>query len=159
MSRTSLTNRWSGLTAAALLLASAGAAFGKPPHAPHHGRRGPPLIEQVLERHAERLGLDAQARARIEEIADAAQAESEPLRETLHALHDELRAELAKDAPEEATVMQLAERIGAAETDERKLRLRSMLRIRALLTEQQRAELVKIHAERRRDEPRHGPPR
>jgi Spy/CpxP family protein refolding chaperone len=45
--------------------------------------------------------------------------------------------------------MQQAEKIGALETDLQKQRLHTMLRIRALLTPEQRDELVKIHEERR----------
>jgi len=67
----------------------------------------------------------------------------------LVAAHEQMHALLAADVPDEAAVMQQAERIGALETDERKTRLRGMLQIRALLTPEQRALLVEIHEARR----------
>ncbi len=45
--------------------------------------------------------------------------------------------------------MRQAERIGAAKTELKKERLRTMLSIRALLTPEQRRELVRIHEEMR----------
>ena len=46
--------------------------------------------------------------------------------------------------------MQWADRIGAAETELKKQRLRTMLEVRALLSPEQRQKLVKIFEERRR---------
>jgi Spy/CpxP family protein refolding chaperone len=129
---------------------------GPPPRPPgdepprferHH--RGPPPFEDVLERHADRLGLDEATRAKVRAVAEAARPEGDRLREDLHAAHGEMRALLGQDAPDEAAVLAQAERIGAAETALQKQRLRTMLEIRALLTPEQRAELVKIHEERK----------
>jgi Spy/CpxP family protein refolding chaperone len=61
-----------------------------------------------------------------------------------------MRRLLGQDRPDEAAVMQQAERIGALEIELHKQRLRTMLRIRALLTPEQRRELVTIHGERHR---------
>ena len=138
-----------------LLLVVLLAAAGGPPSAgagEHHGRkhRRPPL-DALLERHAERLGLDAEALARIRAAADASRPEHERLGEELHALRMEMRALLDADAPDREAVMLLADRIGAAETALDKHRLTALLEIRALLTPEQRRELVRIHGERRRE--------
>jgi Spy/CpxP family protein refolding chaperone len=45
--------------------------------------------------------------------------------------------------------MQWADRVGAAETELKKQRLRTMLEVRALLSPEQRQKLVKIFEERR----------
>ncbi len=111
---------------------------------------GPPPFEDVLERHAGRLGLDAKTRQEIRTLADEARAESKELESTLHALHEELRNLLDQDSPDLDAALQQTERIGSAETSLHKLRLRTMLRIRALLTPEQRKELVRMHEERRR---------
>ncbi|MGH0028447.1 MAG: Spy/CpxP family protein refolding chaperone [Myxococcota bacterium] len=148
--------------AALLALAFASGALAQPPGPPGPGRHGPPPIERVLEKHAEQLGLDEATREQIEAIAAEARPESEALRETLRERHDELRRLLSEDAPDEDAVMAQAERIGAAEVALQKSRLRTMLRIRALLTPEQRAELVRIHEARGRRGPgaEHGrPPR
>lgn len=140
----------------ALLLVGAGAARAE---GPRWGGHGPPPMERVLERHAERLGLDDETRERIGAISDETHAAAEPLLEQLHELREQLHEALSAETPEESQVMSLADRIGAAETEARKLRLRSMLRIRALLSPAQREELVKIHEEMRERRGRLGPQR
>jgi Spy/CpxP family protein refolding chaperone len=113
----------------------------------HHNRR--PRFDRPLERHAERLKLDAATRERIRSIGAEAQREAEPMHERLREARDEMRRLLGQASPDEASVMQQAERLGTLETEMKKQRLRTMLRIRALLTPEQRQELVKIHEERR----------
>jgi Spy/CpxP family protein refolding chaperone len=115
------------------------------------GRRhhGPPPIDRVLEEHAEELGLDAATLQRVEEIADVAHEQEQPLREALHDEREELRALLDQDAPDEESVMRQLEAIGAAETQLHKHRLRTLLTVRALLTPEQRKELLRIFEERR----------
>ncbi len=133
---------------------------GGPPGPPPHHRGGPPPIERVLERNAERLGLDPATEAEIRAISSASRAEGERIRASLDAAHRTMRALLSQDAPAEAEVMRQAEQIGALETEAQKSRLRAMLRIRSLLTPEQRAVLVEIHEERRaRRGERRGPPR
>jgi Spy/CpxP family protein refolding chaperone len=133
-----------------LLAAAAGAGIvhaGEP-----HGRRHErPPFDQILERHAERLGLDAETLARIRAAADASRPEHERLAGELHALRLEMRTLLSADAPDREAVLRQADRIGAAETALDKHRLLTLLEIRALLTPEQRRELVRIHEERRRE--------
>ena len=131
-----------------------GAALAEPPR----DDRERPGIERILERHAERLQLDDATRAQIRALAEAGRAQSAPQREVLRRLHDEMHALLTADAPEEAAVLAKADEIGRAETALHKERLRTMLAIRALLTPEQRRELVRIHEEFRAKHPdwRHG---
>jgi Spy/CpxP family protein refolding chaperone len=114
-----------------------------------HGRHGGhgPGIERVLERNADRLGLDDATRARIRALAEQGREQRASERDAVHRLHDEMRALLTSDAPDADAVMAKADAIGAAETALQKQRLRTMLAIRALLTSEQRRELVKIHEE------------
>lgn len=144
----------------ALLLAFCGFAAttalaqppGPPPDhdgPPHMGRRGPPPIDRVLERHAGELGLDSATRAAIQQIAARSREVEEPLNEELHELHEGMRTLLDSDAPVLDDVMQWADRIGAAETELKKQRLRTMLEVRALLSPEQRQKLVKIFEERK----------
>ncbi len=109
----------------------------------------PPPFEAMLERHAERLGLEPAARSEIRSIAIAARDEARGLERRVRELHDELRTLLDQEKPDLEATLGQAERIGSAETDLHKLRLRTMLRIRDLLTPEQRRELVRIHEERR----------
>jgi Spy/CpxP family protein refolding chaperone len=113
------------------------------------GRRGPPPIDRVLERHADELGLDEGTRAAIPVIAARSRQIEQPLNEELHELHEGMRTLLEADAPKLDDVMQWADRIGAAETELKKQRLRTMLEVRALLSPEQRQKLVKIFEERK----------
>jgi Spy/CpxP family protein refolding chaperone len=101
----------------------------------------------LLERHADRLHLDDATREQIRALAAAGRERSEPRHEVLRRLHDEMHALLSSDAPDTDAVMAKAEEIGRAETELHKERLRTMLAIRALLTPEQRSELVRIHEE------------
>jgi len=161
---TSQWKRWTEALAAMLLvLTLAGvalaqqqpaAAGGAPPGEGRGRGHRPPPFDDMLERNAERLGLDDKTRAEIRGIADGAREESRGAEERLHGLHDEMRNLLDQPAPELEAVLHQVDRIGAAETELHKIRLRTMLRIRGLLTPEQRAELVRIHEEWRRG---HGP--
>lgn len=134
-------------------------AWGAPPPGDAHGpgRHRPPL-DDVLERHAGRLGLDERTRTEVRGIADAAREESRDVEAGLRTLHDEMRKLLDQEAPDLDGVLRQADRIGASETELSKLRLRTMLRIRGLLTPEQRQELVRIHEERRRKRGQGPPP-
>jgi Spy/CpxP family protein refolding chaperone len=131
------------------LLAAAGVVPSA--RAEHRGKHERPPLDDLLERHAERLGLDAETLASIRAVEDASHPEHERLADALHALRREMRERLGEDAPDRDAVMQLADRIGAAETALDKHRLATLLEIRALLTPAQRQELKRIFEERRRE--------
>jgi len=133
-------------------------AWGPPPGGARGPGRRPPPFDDVLERNAGRLGLDERTRSEVRGIADAAREESRGIEAGLRPLHDEMRKLLDQEAPDLDGVLRQADRIGAAETELSKLRLRTMLRIRGLLTPEQRQELVRIHEERRRERGRGDPP-
>jgi Spy/CpxP family protein refolding chaperone len=135
-----------------VLLAAAGGSLAAYAGEHRHGRKHErPPLDALLERHAERLGLDAEMLARIRAAADASRPEHERLADELHALRLEMRERLGEDAPDRDAVMHLADRIGTAETALDKHRLTTLLEIRALLTPAQRQELVRIFDERRRE--------
>jgi Spy/CpxP family protein refolding chaperone len=133
------------------LLASLALALpGAGPARAGEGKHERPPLDALLERHAERLGLDAATLDKIRAIGAASRPEHELLANEVHKLRLEMRELLGEDAPERDTVMALADRIGAAETLLDKHRLGTLLEIRALLTPAQRQELVQIFDERRR---------
>ncbi len=116
----------------------------------HRGHRGPPKIDFILEQYAERLQLEPETQQEIRRIAAASRSEGDGIRGRVRAERKELRAMLDAENPDEAEIMQKADAVGALRSEEHKNRLRALLRIRALLTPEQRAELVKIHRETRR---------
>ncbi len=114
-----------------------------PGHGPGHG------IERMLERNADRLGLDAATRDRIRALAEDSRKVSDPLRAERDRLRDELRAMLSAETPDLDAVLAKADEIGTVDTQLHKQRLRTLFAIRALLTPEQRRELVRLHEERR----------
>jgi Spy/CpxP family protein refolding chaperone len=139
---------------AALLagVAVASVGFAQPPFGGHHGPGGHhrgPGPHGFLEEHAAQLGLDDGTRGAIDEIVDESQERARELRRELRGLHREMRDLLSQETPDEVAVMQQAEAIGQAETELHKYRLQTLIKIRALLTDEQRAELSRIREETR----------
>jgi Spy/CpxP family protein refolding chaperone len=66
-------------------------------------------------------------------------------------LRRELGGLLVAESPDREAVMAVADRIGATETALDKHRLATLLEVRAMLTPEQREELVSVFEERRRE--------
>jgi Spy/CpxP family protein refolding chaperone len=118
------------------------AALARPPFG---GPPGPPGPEGLIEEYADRLGLDDEARAAIRAIVDASHERAAGLHQDHREARRALRDLLSQDSPDEASVMQQAELLGAIETEMTKHRLGTLLRIHALLTPEQREEMMAIH--------------
>jgi Spy/CpxP family protein refolding chaperone len=132
-----------GFSAASLSLA-------QPPGPPRgHGPPPGPPPERFIEEHAERLGLSDETLETLREIVDESRGRGRALRVELRYAHEKMRELLSQEEPDESAVMKQAEAIGELELEERKNRLRATLRIRALLTPEQREELVRIREEER----------
>ncbi|MCP4004828.1 MAG: periplasmic heavy metal sensor [bacterium] len=148
------------LLIAPILLANI--ARAEPPGRGQGRHRGPPPLERVLEKHADRLKLDETTLAQVSELAKASRTQSRESREQIHTIEREIRKLLEKERPDEAAIMERVGALGELKTAEHKHRLRSMLQIRALLTPEQREELVRIREENRprggRRPPPGGPP-
>ena len=102
-------------------------------HAPHGLR---------LERLVEELGLDAQTLARVDTIIDASREKKRTLRRQLREARQRMRSLLEAEEPQEAELLEQADRIGGLRTELRKEQLKTMLRVRALLSPEQRARLL-----------------
>ncbi|KIG16476.1 hypothetical protein DB30_04389 [Enhygromyxa salina] len=101
-------------------------------------------IQDVLEHHADALGLD---RATIEEawaLANAARAELDGYRATIRAEREELNQILDAAKVDRARMAAVVAEISAAESELRIRELEVMLEIRALLTPEQIEELEKL---------------
>lgn len=118
---------------------------GQPGHHPHTG----PKAGRFIEKHAERLGLDAATRQTIRQIVEEARDTGQTIRASLGRVRAEMRDLLEQDHPDETTVMGQAEKIGALQLEARKNRLRAMLRIRALLSPEQRQTLTALREQKR----------
>jgi Spy/CpxP family protein refolding chaperone len=139
------------LTALVALLALAATAGARPPlGGGFHGRHGDDHHERFLERHADRLGVDDATREAIEAKFDGARSQAEPLRVAVRQAHRQLHEMLRADAPDREAVLAQSDAIGALETELRKLRITTLLDVRAMLSEEQRAEMVSIREEHMR---------
>ena len=112
-------------------------------HTPHGPR---------LERLVEELGLDAQTLAQVDAIIDASRAKKRALRRQLREAREQMYSLLEAQEPQEAALLKQADHIGGLRTKLRKERLKTMLRVRALLSPEQRASLL----ERLNKAPRRG---
>ncbi len=102
---------------------------------------GPPGPDRCIARHAGELGLDDATVAQIDAIVAASREAAAPLRDAVRAARAEMRALLDADEPDEAAVMAQSDRVSAALAALHKHRLATLLKIRALLTPEQRGKL------------------
>jgi len=116
--------------------------------------RGP---DRCITRHADELGVDDATVAKIEEIVAASREEAEPLRDAVRAARDEMRTLLNADQPDEAAVMAQSDKVSAAMAAMHKHRLATLLKIRVLLTPEQRDKLKGMCGPGRRGGPGRGP--
>jgi hypothetical protein len=86
---------------------------------------------------------------RIRAMAAASRDQAQPLRDQAHRLHDEMRSSALERFARVGRRAREGRRDRARRDELQKQRLRTMLEIRALLTPEQRRELVKIHEEMR----------
>jgi Spy/CpxP family protein refolding chaperone len=117
-----------------------------PPEFRGGSRHGPPPVE-VLGEQAERLGLDAKTRDGVRAVIKDSRAEADRLREEIADAREAMRELLENVDMDEPAVMRQADKVGALELEEYKNWLRAMVRIRGLLTPEQRIELVKMRKE------------
>jgi Spy/CpxP family protein refolding chaperone len=130
-----------GLTVATVALAHPPFPRHGPGDGPKHGPQG------FVEKYAERLGLDGETRAAIQEIVGKSWERGSDLRTEHHGAVRTLHDLLQREDPDRAVIMEQAERMGGIETELHKHRLGAMLEIHALLTPEQREELVRIREE------------
>ncbi|MFQ5657468.1 MAG: periplasmic heavy metal sensor [Candidatus Methylomirabilales bacterium] len=117
-------------------------------------RGGPQFL---FEKHAERLGLDGKTLEQIRAISEAAKGQSSELHTKFREAKTTMRKLLSAETPDKTAVMKQAEIMGAIKTDLRKHKLATILEIRALLTPEQRQELIKMRKERRSGRRHWGP--
>ena len=95
-----------------------------------------------LERLVEELGLDARTLARVDALIDTSRAKKRTLRRQLREAHEQMHSMLEEEAPGETALLAQVDRIGRLRTELRKEQLKTMLRVRALLSPEQRARLL-----------------
>ena len=127
--------------------------WAQPPERPLHHAPPGPRLEHLIEE----LGLDAATLAQADAIIDASRANERTLRRQLREANTQMRGLLETDNPEEAELLQQVDIIGHLRTELRKEQLKTMLRVRALLSPEQRTMLLdQLNKKPRRGRRRHG---
>jgi len=118
------------------LLLGAGMAQSRPRHGGCHGH-GPDARFDGLEAKLADLELEAETRAAAEQVIARARTESESRREATREARRALHDLLEQEQPAVEQVMEQAEVVGALETEAHKVKLRTMIELRALLGPEQ----------------------
>ena len=138
------------------------AAMAMPPHpGPNgpRGHRGPPPPHEMIRKHADELGIDAETVETVVAIAEEAREEMDALRRTKHEEARSLRKLLSEDTPNRRAVMAQVDKLSLAEAAEKKHHLTVLMDIREQLTTEQRQAIETFQKSRRPGHPRpHGPP-
>lgn len=119
-------------------------------HGPMHGRWHRPGAG--FEQRLDELGLEPKQKEKVQAILDASKKKREESFANLRKAHQELRALLDKDSPDQTAIDRQVEKIGTMRTEEQKAMLHTMLGVRAELTPAQRE---KLKAMRREEGARH----
>lgn len=121
-----------------------------------HGKRGGKHRGKIMspkhfDRLAEELNVDPKMREALRAQLEAARAQGKEKKQALRAEHEKLKALLQADAPDRAAVMAQIDRIGALRLAMHKLKVGTMIDLRAALSPEQRAQLkAKMEARRKR---------
>jgi len=110
-----------------------------------HGH-GPPLDKMAAE-----LQLDARTKGQIKSIFDNDRAEGKALRSQVHRAKRELHELLKQDMPRESDVLAKVDAVSAIKAKLARLRIRTLLRVRQLLTPAQRQKLRGLWEKRHKE--------
>ena len=102
-----------------------------------------------LQHLTDKLDLDDDTRANVRALIDARREQTRDARKELKAAHTQMHGLLQADQPDEAEVLAQVERIGTLRTALHKQRMQTLLRVRALLSPEQRATLLEMFKKRR----------
>jgi len=142
-------------TAALLLTLGLAIALSSPAWARPPG--GPPGGGDRLEKMIEQLDLAPDVLEEVDALIDASRSRQRELRREMRSAHQAMRGLLEAAVPDEGAVLAQAEEVGRLRTELDKDRLRTLLRVQALLPADARAALVeqmKRRGPRRGDGPR-----
>ena len=126
---------------------------------------GPPRGGPPLARALEDVDLPDAVRTRVDAVLDEARSDQRALMRELRTAHETMRDLLDADDPTEKSIMAQADEIGRLRTAMEKGHLRTLLRVRGILSPDQRKELTRALKERMhhgrmgmRHHPDDGPP-
>ena len=121
-------------------------------------KRGQGMLNpKRIERMAEKIGVSEGVRKEMKSLVFDAKRRSIPLKAKAQEAQLDLQELMDADTPDVASVMDKIEAIGKIQIEVRKLRVGTMLKVRALLTPEQRTQLAEMMARRKGKKGRRGP--
>ena len=112
---------------------------------PAPGRFPPGRPEaRLIEREAEKLGVDEETAAAVKKLADESREEEAKALEVTKNAWTRMRELLDQELPDEAALLEQAALISRASSEAQKRRLLLSLRVRALLTPEQRTKFMEL---------------
>lgn len=105
--------------------------------------------QRRFERIAAALKLGPKERSRIGAIIEKTRADAQKVRARLHKERRALRQLMREDSPKQAAVLARVEAVYRFKLQLAKLRLRTLLRVRQMLTPHQRQQLIALRRKRR----------
>jgi len=139
------------LMAAAVMMA--GTVAHARPGKGGEGKHGPPMLRpEMVDRLADKLGLEDQVARSLKELAYEAQEKAIELGAEVRQARLKLRRMLDSDNPDEGDVLDQVERVGELKTALKKHRVRLMLAVRRQLTPEQLRSLKQLMRKRHHKE-------
>ena len=99
---------------------------------------------RIMKRNAEALGLSEEVIAKIDAVIEAGTAEETKIREQTTAAISELNEILKENLPSEKELLAAADKIGKSASASRRLKMKSLIEMRSLLTPEQREKFMEL---------------
>jgi Spy/CpxP family protein refolding chaperone len=102
---------------------------------------------RLMKQHASELGLSEEVIAKIDASIEADTAEEKKLRELSVAALEDLNKVLAQKMPSEKDLMAASDKVGEIASKSRELKMKSVIRVRSLLTPEQLDKFIELRAQ------------
>ncbi|HXV36098.1 MAG TPA: hypothetical protein VEC18_03050 [Myxococcota bacterium] len=102
---------------------------------------------RLMKQKASELGLSEEVIAKIDASIESDTAEEKKLRELSAAALDDLNKVLAQKMPSEKELMAASNKVGEIASKSRELKMKSVIRVRSLLTPEQLDKFIELRAQ------------
>lgn len=102
---------------------------------------------RLMKQKATELGLSEEVIAKIDASIEADTAEEKKLRELSAAALEDLNKVLAQKMPSEKELMAASDKVGEVASKSRELKMKSVIRVRSLLTAEQLDKFIEMRAQ------------
>ncbi len=103
---------------------------------------------EIIEANADALGLDADTLVAVKATAEAGRTAAKEQFEAMGESRKRIQALLREPLPDAAALLKEVDVLGSARTENMRSRVRTSLKIRSLLTEEQRTKFAELRTQR-----------